>query len=232
MKKLANFVKKYSALIIAFVILVTVVLGYYALQIEIEAGIKDMLPEDNKVVEKFDRISDTFDGGMAYAVVMLEDEEIIDSPTLKKIDKMSSELKDIKGVDDVKSLTTIEKIEGSFTGIEVNDFVKKIPETDAEAKKIKDDLLSHDQYLGKIVTRDFKSTVLLADIEDKDNPEKVVNRIQQAIAKYEGPEKIHTTGSPVMVADATDYMKQDLKKLLPFVIAAILIILYISFIYL
>ena len=228
MNKLAKFVKNHSTFIIVMIAIITVIMGYYALQIEIEAGIKDMLPEDNKVVERYEDVQDTF-GGMAFAAIMLEDEEIIDSSTLKKIEEMTTELEGVKGVSEVKSLTNIEKIEGSVSGIEVNEFVKDLPQNKEEAQEIKDDLLSRDQYLGKIVTEDFKSTVLLAEIEDEDKPEAVVNRIQNAVKKYEGPEKIHITGSPVMVADATDYMKADLKKLLPFVIGAILIILYLSF---
>ncbi|MGM0410903.1 MAG: efflux RND transporter permease subunit [Bacillota bacterium] len=228
MDKLAKFVKNHSTLIIVFVGIITAVMGYYALQIEIEAGIKDMLPEDNKVVERYENIQDTF-GGMAFAAIMLEDDEIIDSSSLEKVEEMTNELENVEGVNEVKSLTNIEKIEASGSGIEVKEFVKKLPENEKEAQKIKNDLLSYDQYLGKIVTKDFKSTVLLAEIEDEDKPEAVVNRIQKTVKDYEGPEKIHITGSPVMVADATDYMKSDLQKLLPFVIGAILIILYLSF---
>ncbi|MGM0438777.1 MAG: hypothetical protein ACQEQD_10970, partial [Bacillota bacterium] len=170
MNKLAKFVKNYSTFIIVMVAIITVIMGYYALQIEIEAGIKDMLPEDNKVVKRYEDVQDTF-GGMAFAAIMLEDEEIIDSPTLKKIENMTSELETIEGVSEVKSLTNIEKIEGSASGIEVNEFVKDLPQNKEESQKIKDDLLSRDQYLGKIVTEDFKSTVLLAEIEDEDKPE-------------------------------------------------------------
>ncbi len=228
MNKLAKFVKNNSTFIIIFVALITVVMGYFALQIEIEAGIKDMLPEDNEVVKRFDDVNDTF-GGMAFAAIMIEDDEVIDPGTLRKIGKMTKELKEVEGVEDVKSLTNIEKIEGSVSGIDVNDFVDEIPENEDEAQVVKNDLLNHDQYLGKIVTEDFKSTVVLAEIEDEDKPERVVKRIEKAVKKYEGPEKLYITGSPVMVKDATDYMKNDLKKLLPFVIAAILLILYISF---
>ncbi len=228
MDKLAKFVKKYSTFIIIFVLLITVVMGYFALQINIEAGIKDMLPENNKVVTKYDEVQDTF-GGMAFAAIMIEDEEIIDTSTLKKIERMSSELKNIEGVKEVKSLTNIDKIESSAGGIEVNQFIKEIPNNKEEVQKIKDELLSRDQYLGKIVTKDFKSTMVLAEIEDRDKPEKIVNKIQKSVKNYKGPEKIYITGSPVMVADATDYMKNDLKKLLPFVIAAMVVILYLSF---
>ena len=228
MNKLAKFVKNHSTFIIVMVAIITVIMGYYALQIEIEAGIKDMLPENNSVVERYEDVQDTF-GGMAFAAIMLEDDEIIDASSIKKIEKMTSELETIEGVNEVKSLTNIEKIEGSVSGIEVNEFIKSLPENKRDSQKIKEDLLNHDQYLGKIVTKDFKSTMLLAEIEDEDKPEAVVNRIQAALKKYEGPEKIHITGSPVMVADATDYMKNDLKTLMPFVILAILVILYLSF---
>ena len=228
MNRLARFVKKYSTTIIIFVLFITVVMGYFALQIEIEAGIKDMLPKDNKVVKKYNEVQETF-GGMAFAAIMIEDDEIIDTATLKKIKKMNSDLEKIDGVKEVKSITNIDKIESSAGGIEVNNFIKKIPANNEEAQKIKEELLRRDQYLGKIVTEDFKSTMVLAEIKDEEKPEEIVNRIQSTVKKYKGPEELYITGSPVMVADATDYMKNDLKKLLPFVIAAMVLILYLSF---
>src|SRR6056297_2257568 len=96
MNRLARFVKKYSTTIIIFVLFITVVMGYFALQIEIEAGIKDMLPKDNKVVKKYNEVQETF-GGMAFAAIMIEDDEIIDTATLKKIKKMNSDLEKIDG---------------------------------------------------------------------------------------------------------------------------------------
>src|SRR6056297_705233 len=187
MNKLAKFIKNHSTFIIVMVAIITVIMGYYALQIEIEAGIKDMLPEDNKVVEQFEEVQDTF-GGMDFAAIILEDEEVIDLPTLKKIEKITNELEKTEGVSKVKSLTNIEKIEGSVSGIEVNKFIKELPRNKEESKRIKENFLNRDQYLGKIVTKDFKSTVLIAEIENEDQPEVVVNKIQQAIKKYKEPE--------------------------------------------
>lgn len=229
MKKISQFVMNYSIPIIVVVVLVTVFLGYHAAQIDIEAGIKDMLPKDNPVVEKFDQVSEMF-GGMAYAVVILEDKDIIDQGSLQKIDEMTRQFENLEGVEEVTSLTTIKNIKGTFTGIEVKKFVDKVPDSKEEIAKLKEDLRGEEQYMGSIVNEDFTSSTMLVKIKHNvEEPESVVRDIQEVVAEHRGPEKMYTTGSPVMVTDATDSMKKDLGRLLPFIIAIVMLILWISF---
>lgn len=228
MEKIYRFVEKFSMPIIIIVILLTVVMGYFAVQIDIEAGIKDMLPQNSLVVERFENVSDTF-GSLTYAAVMINDDNILDKDTLNKIESMSKDFSNIKGVSDVTSLTNIKDIKGGATGIKVNEFIDEVPQTESSIQNLKQELSDEEQYVGKIFTKDFKNTMVLVKFEDQEEPEAVVSDIRSVVNKYEGPEEIYMSGTPVIVTDATNYMKRDLSRLLPFVIIAIIAVLYISF---
>jgi len=228
MDKIYKFVEKYSIPIIILVIVLTIIMGYFALQIDIEAGIKDMLPQNSPVVERFEDVSDTF-GSLTYTAVMVHDDDILDQSTLQKIEAMTQEFSEAEGVSDVISLTNIKDIEGGAAGITVKEFIDKIPETESEIESLKNQLSNEEQYVGKIFTPDFKDSMILVKFEDQEEPEVVVSRIRNIVSQYEGPEEFYLAGTPVIVTDATNYMKRDLSRLLPFVIAAIIAVLYISF---
>lgn len=228
MNKIAHFIQKYSVPIITVVLIITIFFGYFATKIGIKAGIKDMLPDDNPVVMTYEDVSDTF-GGMTYAVIMLQADNILEKSTLQKIDFLTAELEALQGVDSVESLTNIKEINGSFMGIEVDEIIKDLPETQSDLEKLKEKLLKEDQYRGKIYTEDFTSTILLVNLEDEDDLEGLIKKIKEIAYRYEGPESVYLTGSPVMVDDATDYMKNDLAKLVPYIVGIIILILMISF---
>jgi hypothetical protein len=228
MEKVYKFVEKYSIPIIIIVIVLTAIMGYFALQIDIEGGIKDMLPQNSPVVKRFEDASDTF-GSLTYTAVMIHDDDILDQSTLKKIEAMTQDFSEAKGVSDVISLTNIKDIQGGAGGIKVNEFIDKIPETASEIESLKNQLSSKEQYVGKIFTPDFKDSMILVKFLDQVEPEVVVSRIRNIVKKYEGPEEFFLAGNPVIVADVINYMKRDLSRLLPFVIAAIIAVLYISF---
>ena len=59
----------------------TAVIVYFAFQIDIEAEIKDMLLQDNPVVERFDEVSDIY-GSITYSAIMLKGEDVLDTETL------------------------------------------------------------------------------------------------------------------------------------------------------
>jgi len=228
MEEIYKFVEKFSVLIIIVVLVLTAVMGYFAVQIDIEAGIKDMLPQNSPAVERFEEVSDTF-GSLTYTTVMINDENILDQATLNKIESMTKDFSELKGVSDVISLTNIKDIQGGAGGIQVNEFIDEIPEKESQIEILKNRLSEDEQYVGKIFTTDFKNTMLLVKFENQEEPETVVSRIRNVIEDYEGPEEMYMAGTPVIVTDATNYMKRDLSRLLPFVIAAIIAVLYISF---
>ncbi len=228
MKVVYKLVEKYSIPIIIIVTLLTIVMGYFALQIDIEAGIKDMLPEDNPVVERFDKVSDTF-GSINYSVIMLEDEDVLDTTTLGKIKTMSKEFQEIENVSDVKSIINLKDIQGAAGGITVVEYIEDIPEKGTELNDLKETFRNQDQYVGKFYTLDFKSTLMLVNFDKVEKQEVVVNKLKNIVSEYEGPEKMYMAGMPVMATNANQYMKRDLSRLFPFVIAAIIIILYVAF---
>ncbi len=229
MKKVSDFVIKYSKTIITFVVLITIIMGYFVSKIEIQAGIEDMFPDHNPIVQRFNRANDQF-GGMTFAVLMMEDDNIIDSETLHKIANLTEELEKISGVEEVVSLTNVDQIKGNLFGIEISQLIKTIPETKIEEDELKEIIMNNDQYSGSLISKDCKATGITVtfgkDLADTLQPVQEIKKVAQS---YIGPEKIYFTGNPVIVNDAQESLKGDIFKLLPFVLAIFILILWLSF---
>lgn len=229
MNRISNFVIKYSKLIIVTVIVITFILGYYATQIKIKAGIEDMLPKGNAVVDTFYKATDLF-GGMNYGVIMIEDQDLLDTHSLKKIDEITKELEKVEVVKEVTSLANIQVIKGDYFGIEVKKLIDSFPQTNEETQNLKKEISNEEQYIGSIISEDFTSTLILINfIPEMEKVEKSLDEIRKIVNSYEDPEKMYYTGNPFLVSDASSSMKRDLSKLFPIVVAIVIIILWLSF---
>lgn len=229
MERVSRFVIRYGRPIIFLVIAITLVMGYFATRIEINAGIEDMFPESNPTVMRFNRANDLF-GGMTFAVVMLEDDNVLDGGTLQKIAGLTEALEGLEGVQEVVSLTNVQQVKGNELGMEVAPLIESIPETAEEERRLQQILADDQQYTGALVSADFTATSILVkfskDLADTAGPVQEMNRLAQ---QYAGPEKIYLTGNPVIVRDAQVSLKQDIIRLLPFILIIMVLILWLSF---
>lgn len=229
MERVSRFIIQHARWIIFTVIVLTLVMGYFATRIEINAGIEDMFPASNSTVERFNRANDLF-GGMTFAVVMLEDANVLDGQTLQKVAGLTQALEEIEGVQEVVSLTNVKQVKGNELGLEVSPLVPMIPENEEEERALREIFADDQQYTGAIISSDYTATTILVkfnqDLADTAQPVQEMKRLAE---QYANPEKIYLTGNPVVVNDAQISLKQDIIRLLPFILIIIVFILWLSF---
>ncbi|MBS3811575.1 MAG: hypothetical protein KGY44_06915, partial [Halanaerobiales bacterium] len=126
MNRLAKYINKYSVLIIIIVIVLTVFFGYHARKVNMTTNIKDFFPSDDFQVQTYEKIEDTF-GAAEYIMIAISEKNIFKKSTIDKIDKLSNELAELKGVASIKSLTTINQIQSSEMGLEITKLIDEVP---------------------------------------------------------------------------------------------------------
>lgn len=229
MDRVARFIIRHARFVILVVLLLTLGMGYFATRIEIRAGIEDMFPASNPTVERFERANELF-GGMTFAVVMLEDADVLDRSTLQKVADMTGVLEEVEGVQEVVSLTNVKQVKGNELGMEVSPLIEAIPEDAEEEQALRDVLADDQQYTGAIISSDYTATCILVkfekDLADTMAPVQAITRLAE---QYATPEKIYLTGNPVVVNDAQISLKQDIVRLLPFILIIMVLILWLSF---
>jgi len=143
MNWLQDVVSKRANLIIGFVIVLTIIFGYSALDIGIDTDVKEMFPEGHPALENFDRVSEDY-GGVEYIFIMFSDDDVITPGTLSNIEQMTEQLKELEDISEVNSITNIEEVRGDGLTIEVEEYIERIPEKEAELASLREDLKTRD----------------------------------------------------------------------------------------
>ena len=228
LEKLTKWVSKYPKTVITVVILLTVFFYFGLAKITIVTDPKTMLPEGDPVVAAFDEVDETF-GGAEFAMVMLNMGEVFTTNSLHEIDRLTLSLERVKGVSSVWSITNMEEIRGVEGGIEVVELIEEIPTSEAELQKLKNRVLSDDDYAGQIVSRNGKIALVLIQLLPNVDRDNLIHDIKEIVQKLGLDEKAYLTGEPVMGPEIDKMVRVDMSRLLPIAILVMIAILFFSF---
>lgn len=229
MRILIRKVEKYPKAVVALVVLMTAIFGYYALRVGITTDIKSFFPEDHPQVVSYDEISETF-GGAERIMVAFTTSDVFTLQSLKTVEHLTQELEQLHGVSHVRSLTTIDEIIGSEWGIDVVSLVADIPSDQRELAALRERVLQDDMYAGTIVSSDATGTLHVVEIDRGSSAVEVALAIQGLLESIELPEgEFYLTGTPVLNAVLADSMQADLMKLFPLVLLLVAVILFLYF---
>ena len=197
LEKLTKWVGKYPKTVIAVVIVLTVFFYFGLTKINMVTETKEMLPEGDPVVAAFDEVGETF-GGAEYAMILLNMGEVFTIHSLHEINQLTKDLEKIKGVNSVMSITNVEEIRGVEGGIEVADLIEEIPTGESELQKLKQRVLSDDDYAGQIVSKNGEIALVLIQLLPNVDKERLISDVREVVQKLGLDEKAYLTGEPVM----------------------------------
>ena len=228
MKKLADFSFKHPIIVIMTIILITFVAVYFARGVTMTTDIKDFFPEDDPRVMTYDHVEEIYGSG-EYIMVALETDDVFNQRTLENIDRLSREFEDLQGVSSVQSLTAIDDIKGVDGDLRIEPLVDEIPEDEESLNRLKEDVLSDEMFGGFILSRDSQATLIISEINPDYDSLVTADEIGGIVGRYDGPERIYLTGTPVLNNVLAESMQADLKFLVPLVLLMIGLILWFVF---
>jgi len=230
LKQFAKLIVNYPKFVLALIAVLTVIIGFGITKIETRNNYDSDLPKDDPIIATNDRLEEVF-GDKDMIMIGIKTDNIFNTQTLQKIVLISEELKQIEGVieDQINSLATLNNIKGREWGLEVGPFMESVPETIEEINQIRSDVQSNSLIYGKLVSKDFSSTVITANIERGYDQAFVYNKVTAIAKKYGGPETIYTNGEPVMQQEIDLGIQNDVSTLLPLALFFVLIGFFISF---
>lgn len=230
LKQFAKLITNYPKLVLVLIAILTVIIGTGITKIETRNNYDSELPKDDPIIATNDRLEEVF-GEKDMVMIGLRTDDIFNTQTLQKIALISEELKQVEGVieDQITSLSTLNNIKGREWGLDVGPFMESVPETIEEINQLRSDVKSNSLIYGKLVSKDFSSTVITANIERGYDQATVYNKVTAIAQKYSEPEKIYTNGEPVMQQEIDLGIQRDVSILLPFALILVLIGFFISF---
>ncbi len=196
-----------------------------------ENDILEFLPPEDQDVRVFRRISATF-GGLEVAMIGIETQDVFEPKFLKKLDVLTSDLRDTNGVDRVVSLTNLADFEPDKKqrGIKAAELVDvrqfRHPEY---LKSLRSRVLGKDHVVGQFVDKAGTSTLVMCFLVPGVNQQDVVGRIKKVTREQMGGKKLYWGGAPFASAYIFETTQRDLEVLTPWALAAIILVMLIAF---
>jgi len=226
-----DLVLKYPRTVIASAILVTVLMGWNIPRLQLEPDVKALMPQDFEIINSMREMEDIF-GGNDLVVISLTSQNIFSSATFEKIEAMTAEIETLAEVDQVISITNVQDVLGTTDGFEVHELIEEFPTTASQIDSLKKRIIDNRMIYGTLVSTDFQKAGIIAylNVTSHKNTDTEIYETFKAIKhKYEGPEQIHMAGLPLTRREVTATMTSDMKKLFPYGIILMILLLVFTF---
>jgi predicted RND superfamily exporter protein len=231
MNTLANIVTKYAWLVLGVLVLVLGSAFYIGIRPEPEDDILKFLPPEDQDVKRFRHISELF-GGLEVAMVGIEVPDVFDPAFLKKLDALTSDLRDTQGVDRVVSLTNL----ADFEPDKVNRGIKAGELVDVRQfgkpgylAGLRQRVLGKNHVVGQFVNPEGKATLVMCFLVPGVNQTQVTARIKDAVRRILPEDKIYWGGAPFVASYIFGATSRDLDRLTPYALVAIVLVMLIAF---
>lgn len=217
--------------IIALVLILIVSLFFISRMIEnsrMETDLDEYMPYDHPAFVFSDQAEEIFNINDGILIAVENKDGIYNPSTLKKIKDITRELQKMEEInkDDVTSIYTAENIVGTEGSLDVNDFYNKIPKTEEALKQLQLDVRSNDMVFKRIVSENEEIALIVAKIDDDVFTIEFYHEILDLANSYEGPEKLHVAGVPIVEGTLAYLAPKDMMIMVPIVIAVIILVLY------
>ncbi|MDY0001826.1 MAG: MMPL family transporter [Polyangia bacterium] len=231
MNILAKIVTRRAWLVLGGVVLLVIAALWNGVRPEPEDDILKFLPPGDPDIQMFRRISEQF-GGLEVAMVGIETGDVFEPEFLKRLDRLTGDLRETSGVDRVVSLTNLADFEpdkvqrGIKAGelIDVRQFSKPGYLSGLRAR-----VLGKEHVVGQFVDIKGSSTLVLCFLVPGVNQKQVVDRIKEVSGRHMGKERLYWGGAPFASAYVFEATEKDIRTLTPWALLVIIVIMLFAF---
>ncbi len=218
---------RFNRVFVVLTVITVLVFSLGIFRLKLETDITKWLRRDDPDIALFNRLNEDFSAG-TLVFIGLESDDVFNREVLGLIKTLTDTLKTVKGVEGITSLANTVDIRGYEGGIEIRDLMESVPE---DPKPIREYVLTKERYVGNLVSRDGKRTLIIVRISNNaDNSEvaKEVKELSLNLSKSLNV-KLYFGGNPIQVYEITGVVLSDIFRLLPIAIIVVAIILFSGF---
>ncbi len=206
---------------ILFLVVLLAMTGFFAFQLRhcrMASYADDLLPGGHPYVQVNKQFREIFGGAnIVLVAVTVKEGDIFNRETLQKIQNITRAFQHVPAVNN-NSITSIavrkvKNIRTTAWGMKIRPVMyPDVPQTQEEIDRLKRAVYTDNMILGKLVSRDGKSALIMADFfEDKMDPRVVFEKVMEMKEKEEDANtSIHPVGEPVLIGWAYKYAPQML----------------------
>ncbi len=229
---------KHAWLIIAGCLVITAALGAGLAGVSIENTVRRYMPENSDSYKRLIGTEEQF-GSMISVGISLETkgETILTPEYLEVIRKITDQVKDLDGVNDINSITDIDYVYSLNGGLAAGQLIDEdnFTGSDEDMLELKKRITDWQEMYNRVIASDnFKAAQMAATLEPSmSSKEQIavlheIKRITEEAVKGTDLE-VRYYGDPVLSDNSTEFMISDLISLVPLVALVVLLSLFFSF---
>jgi len=241
MLKIADFVIRNRFWVILGIVLISLILGWQALKVDLNADFSTYLRKDDPLVQQYNRVGDIF-GGNSIGIALITADDVFSKESLKLVKELTDAYSKIPEIAYVTSLTNVIDFRKTSWGLEVGKLLNKgnIPQTPEELARLKSYVLSKDRYVANLVSEDAKATAIVLRFASAKNKaishfttslkvKEVTDSIIQQEKANGNDLKIYFGGMPFLIFNMTTLITRNMEVLVPLMVLILVFILYLGF---
>ncbi len=227
MRQLAEIALSRSRLVIAGFALLTVLAGIGLPRIVLDESISSMYPATAPTTLLYHDVEKTFGAGKLLVAVLQGD--IYTPQALTSIDRLTTDLERIQGVQRVTSVANANRMTDDNGLLRVENIVDPHHLGPAAIAGIRGFLASSSLYgHGRLVNDQGTAASVLLQVGDTSNPNAVVRAVRSTLASdWHGP--AHLAGTPLFEVGMRNIASRDLPLLVGLAALLIVLMLYLNF---
>lgn len=219
--KLEHFVEfciRRRVAVISAVALVTLVLGVFALRVDVKTVFQDLLPTNHPYVQVHERFQHGFGGSNVVSImVSVSEGDVFRTDVLNKVKKITTELEMVDGVNPFQIISIASKklreIRASTESIESRPVMwPTVPKTAEELAILKAAVLNNPLIYGAYISQDLKSALITVDFYEGAVEYKKIFSQVRAIAKsvQDDSVSVNVVGEPILFGWVNEYLPETL----------------------
>jgi hypothetical protein len=232
MERLGRLLSKKSVAwaVIIVTAFVAGVAAFAAQRVERNDDVLEFLPEDNPEVAAFQEISATF-GGLRVAIVGIATSDPFDGAFLQRLRALTRTLADDPSLSTALSLATVDAfdLDPKKGGIVADYLVNVFPETEEEKAALRARVMQKDHIVGHFIAPDASAVIVYAFLADDADLRQTASLVREHVESAFPEEAKYWGGMPFISTYIYDVALDDMKRLIPWAVVVIVVIVVASF---
>jgi len=232
MKTLARWISNRSVSwgVVSVVALLSLISLYKVGNLGHDDDVLAFLPRDNPDVEAFYYVNERF-GSLDLALVGIESDDVFAPDFLRRLQRVTKDLKDTRGLDHVLSLANVVDFTPDLErgGIVTSTLVEDIPKNKAEREALRKKVMSRDHLVGHLVSEDGKAVLIYCFLAYGSDPRALAGNVRNVVDEAFPSHHKYWGGGPFISTYIYDTTQKDIRRLTPWAVLAIVLIMMLAF---
>lgn len=240
MKQFVDRVIQFRWFVVVLIPLITIMMASSLKNLEFEGSYRIWFGEESQILKSYDNFRAIFGNDDTVTIMFTNEEGIFTKEALTSIDNITKKLWQTQYIARVDSITNYQYVHADEEypdEVVVEDFIEDPQSyTEAELQKKKEIALTQDIIVGKLISKDAKTTMIAGRMTPKaGNDPEVSFKLRDAVLKIIAPEekknsyKFFLGGGPVINTSFIEIAQHDGGIFTPAVIVVAIILLLLIF---